>query len=79
MSSKRNDYYIGLLMLDNLLEDSGHSSLSVHYTEKMMGETESDFSTAVTAALEDKNNPGTLVIARVLMNMKRKAMIRKRW
>ena len=73
MSSNVTDYYIGLLMLDNLLEDGGHSSLSVHYTEKMMDETESDFSKAVTAALEDKNNPGTLVIARVLMNMKKES------
>ena len=73
MSSNITDYYIGLLMLDDLLDDGGHSSLSVHYTEKIMGETESDFSKAVNAALEDKNNPGAMVIVKNLMNMKNKS------
>ena len=71
-SDSVTDYYTGLLMLDALLDDGGHSSLSVKYTEKMMGETDSDFSKAIAANLSDDQNPGGFVIAKTLQDMKEK-------
>lgn len=63
MSESVTDYYIGLILIDNMLDDGGHSTLSVGYTKALLAEVPGSFVENVNAIMENANDPNAVVIA----------------
>lgn len=63
LSQSVTDYYTGLVLLDSLLDDGGHTSLSGEYTAELLSDKPSELATAVSAMLDDPNNANANAIA----------------
>lgn len=63
LSQSVTDYYTGLVLLDSLLDDGGHTALSGEYTAELLSDKPSELATAVSAMLDDPNNANADAIA----------------
>ena len=63
LSQSMTDYYTGLVLLDSLLDDGGHTSLSSDYTTALLSDKPSELATAVSALLDDPTNANAASIA----------------
>ena len=63
LSQSLTDYYTGLVLLDSLLDDGGHTALSGEFTSALLSDKPSEFSTAVSAMLDDAENANAAAIA----------------
>lgn len=63
MSESIIDYYTGLVLIDSMLDDGGHSSLSDKYTKELLADKPSPFAKAVNAMLESSDGPNAAAIA----------------
>lgn len=63
LSQNLTEFYTGLVLLDSLLDDGGHTTLSGEYTSALLSETPGDFLNAVSALLDDPDNANANAIA----------------
>lgn len=63
LSKSMTDYYTGLILIDSMLDDGGHSSLSANYTLAMIDKPDAAFSAEIKAMMDDPKNAGAAAIA----------------
>jgi len=63
LSQNLTEFYTGLVLLDSLLDDGGHTTLSGEFTSALLSERPGDFLNAVSALLDDPDNANANAIA----------------
>ncbi len=73
LSDSLTDFYTGLVLLDSMLDDGGHTGFSSEFTKSLLDEKNvTKFSTAINQMLDDKSSPNALAIATNLQLLEEK-------
>lgn len=75
MSENVIDFYIGLVLLDSLLDDGGHTTLAGDYTDALLSDDESDFTAKINSMLDDVNDPKARAVAMTIHGIVQKREI----
>lgn len=75
LSDSMTDYYTGLVLLDSLLDDGGHTSLSGCYTTALFTDKKTAFAEAVSALADDAANPNAAAIGANLTAIENKKVL----
>ncbi len=63
LSENVMDFYTALVLLDTVMDDGGHTSMSYGYTTALLTKETTEFSAAVETIIEDKDNPHAMAVS----------------